>query len=81
MVDLAKRCQDLGFQASVLGELQDDMDVKAGIVREDYELVFVTPEFVINSNWFKVLFSSKYQGRIKFVVVDEAVLFSTGESS
>ena len=35
MVDQAERCQDLGFQASILGELQDDMDVKAGIVRDE----------------------------------------------
>ena len=72
MVDQARRCQDLGLQASFIGELQDDVDVKAGIVRGEYELVFVTPESLVDSNWRKVLSSSTYQGRIKFVVVDEA---------
>ena len=72
MVDQARRCQDLGLQASFIGELQDDVDVKTGIVRGEYELVFVTPESLVDSNWRKVLSSSSYQGRIKFVVVDEA---------
>ena len=30
MVDQAKRCQDLGLQASFIGQLQEDVDMKAG---------------------------------------------------
>ena len=72
MVDQMKCCKDLGLRAAFVVELQADNNVKDDVKRRQYSLQFLTPESIVDSHWQKVLPSSAYQERIKFVVTDEA---------
>ena len=71
MLDQSGRCKKFGLKATFVGELQKDQEVKDNVCKGLYNVVFMTPESVVDSQWRKVLSSLAYQGRIKFVVIDE----------
>ena len=56
----------------VSGELTDDL-TKERVCRGEYQLVFFTPEMIINNKrWRKVIGGDVYTERLKAFVVDEA---------
>ena len=47
--------------------------MKSSVARGDYQLVFFTPELIIDSSkWREVLKSSVYKSRMRALVIDEA---------
>lgn len=46
--------------------------VKAGVIKAEYSLVFITPELLLASKWREILHSTNYTRRVKAFVVDEA---------
>lgn len=58
--------------AYISGEVTDDM-IKEKACKGEYQLVFLTPEMVINNRrWRKMIESDVYTERMKAFVVDEA---------
>ena len=58
--------------AYVSGELTDDL-MKERVRRGEYQLVFFSPEMIINSKrWRKVIESDVYTERLQAFVIDEA---------
>lgn len=58
---------------SVTGVDELDDDSKQRIIRGDYQIVFFTPEKIIESSfWRKMLKSDIYMDRLKALVIDEA---------
>ena len=56
----------------VSGELTDDL-TKKRVYRGEYQLVFFTPEMIINNKrWSKVIEGGVYTERLKAFVVNEA---------
>ena len=58
--------------AYVSGEATDDL-IKDRVCRGEYQLVFITPEMIINhKTWRKVIDGDIYTKRLKAFVIDEA---------
>ena len=58
--------------AYVTGEPGNE-DVKRGVRKGEYQLVFFTPELLINNKrWRKVLGGEIYSNRLRAFVIDEA---------
>lgn len=52
---------------------QDSEDVKAGIIRGEYQVVYFTPEKIIaGKRWREMLVGEVYSRRLKTFVIDEA---------
>ena len=69
----AKKFNSQGILAAIVTGESDDEDVKRGVYGGKYDVVFFTPEILINSKrWRKVLTSDTYIRRLKALVVDEA---------
>ena len=72
MVEQAERLCNLGIDAIFIGELQTDTMEKQRVVRDDFEVLFITPEAIFHSSWRAVLSSANICDRIRAVVIDEA---------
>ena len=62
-----------GLKACHVTSEQDDENVKAGVLRGDYQVVYFTPEMLLeNKVWRRMLSGSVYSNRLCTFVVDEA---------
>ena len=72
MMDQHTRFSSRGLSTKFIGEAQTDPSV-CGTVLGEVELVFITPENLIeNRTYRKILLSSMYKNRLVVLVVDEA---------
>ena len=56
MLDQSKRWKKFDLKAAFVGELQKYEEVKDNVSKGLYNVVFMTPESVVDSQWRKVLF-------------------------
>ena len=62
-----------GLRTEFVGEGQTDRSVEKRVINGDYQLVFITPECIINSPKFrKMLLTPTYKDNLEALVVDEA---------
>ena len=62
-----------GLAACYIAGDQGDEGVKNGVTRGDYQLVFFTPEMLLDKRrWRKVLLGEVYSHLLRVFVVDEA---------
>lgn len=63
----------LGIRACHISGEQDDEAVKEGAVQGSYQVIYFTPELLLESKkWRKVLLSDTFSRKLRVFVVDEA---------
>lgn len=73
MLDQQSKFVPRGLQAEFVGEMQTDMLSKDKVIRGQVQLLFITPENLIeNRRYRKMLLSEVYQQKLVAIVVDEA---------
>ena len=73
MMDQRAKYTPRGLKAEFVGEAQTDPDIKDKVLKGDVQLVFITPESIINNSVYrKMLMSDVYTNKLVAVVVDEA---------
>ena len=61
-----------------MGEAQDNKDVEKRVIKGEYQLVFITPESIMeNTKFRRMLHSDEYRKELVAVVVDEAHCIKT----
>ena len=62
-----------GMTAEFIGETQDDPDAVKRVLNGSVQLVFISPESLINNQLYRnMLLSSRYKQRMVALAVDEA---------
>ena len=62
-----------GLKACYISSDQEDRDVKEGVVKGDYRLVYFTPEMLlVSKRWREKLLEEVYVHRLRTFVIDEA---------
>ena len=62
-----------GITAAFVGKEQDEKMVKDGVLKGQYQLLFIRPELLImNLQWREMLRSEVYQQNLVGLAVDEA---------
>ena len=75
MVDQCDKFKSLGMSADYVGETQDDRLAIERIVSGKTQLVFISPEAIINNQRYReMLLSSVYEEKLVAVAIDEAYL-------
>lgn len=73
MKDQVAKFSDRGLQCAYVGEEQDDLAVKAGVVAGDFQLVYMSPESLLCVLQWREMFRSEiYQKNLVAAIVDEA---------
>ena len=73
MMDQRQRFAPAGLAVEFVGEAQTDMEACASVVNGDIQLVYNSPESLLNSKQYWQMFqSSAYQTNMIAFVVDEA---------
>ena len=73
MLDQQSNFVPHGLQAEFVGEMQVDSSCKEKVIKGQVQLVFITPENLIeNRQYRKMLLSDIYQEKLVAIVVDEA---------
>ena len=73
MMDQHTRFSLRGLSTEFIGEAQTDPSVCGKVLRGEVQLVFITPENLIeNLTYRKMLLSSRYKDRLVVLVVDES---------
>jgi len=73
MLDQRHRFIPTGLSVDFVGEAQTDNDVRSRVVNGDVQLVYISPESILNTKrCWKMFQSSAYQERLVAFVVDEA---------
>ncbi len=63
----------IGLRACYITGEHDDEEVKKGIAKGLYQLVYFTPEMLLgNKKWRQMLFDKVYGSRLRAFIVDEA---------
>ena len=62
-----------GITAAFVGKEQEDKMVKDGVLKGQYQLLFISPEsLIMNLQWREMLCSEVYQQNLVGLAVDEA---------
>ena len=62
-----------GITAAFVGREQEDKTVKDGVLKGQYQLVFISPEsLIMNLQWREMLRSDVYQWNLVGLAVDKA---------
>ena len=64
MVEQAERLSEFGVNAAFVGELQKESVVNQKVSKGDVEVVLITPESILESQWREVLCSVTYRRRV-----------------
>ena len=73
MFDQRNRFSTMGLSAEFLGSAQDDPTVTTAVLNGTVQLVFISPENLLNNRKFRVMFEKDiYQEKMVALVVDEA---------
>lgn len=68
-----KKFNSQGISAALMSGADKNAEVIRGVSEGNYDVVFFTPELLINSKrWRSVLTSEVYAQRLKGLVIDEA---------
>lgn len=63
----------IGLRACYISGEQEDEEVKEGVVRGMFQVVYFTPEMLLsNKKWRRMLLDQVYRSRLRAFVVDEA---------
>lgn len=75
MVDQCEKFKSLGMSADYVGEAQEDKLAMQRVISGEVQLVFISPEAIINNPKYRqMLSSSVYKEKLVAVAVDEAHL-------
>ena len=75
MVDQCEKFKSLGMSADFLGEAQEDKLAMQRVISGEAQLVFISPEAIINNPKYRQMLStSVYKEKLVAVAVDEAHL-------
>ena len=78
MMDQAKKFVIKGLTAAFVAEAQDDPEVVRQILNGDVQLIFISPESLINNELYRnMLLTSQYKERMVAVAIDEAHCIKT----
>ena len=73
MFDQKKRFSSMGLSAEFVGSAQDDPVATTAILNGTVQLVFISPENLLNNSKFRSMFKKDiYQERMVALVIDEA---------
>ena len=73
MMDQSNKFVLKGMTAEFIGETQDDPDAVKRVLNGSVQLVFISPESLINNQLYRnMLLSSRYKQRMVALGVDEA---------
>ena len=73
MQEQARRFTAAGIKSGFVGEAQKDPDVRQKVLDGDLNLVYISPENLINNSRYRnMLLSPRYKQSLISVVVDEA---------
>ena len=73
MIDQQAKFTAMGLRTEFVGEAQDNREVVSGVLNGDVQLVFISPENLINNKSYRgMLLSDKYKSKLVGLVVDEA---------
>ena len=61
-----------GLKTAYVSKSMTDPEIKKGVREGKYQLVFFTPEAILNPSWRTVLITQPYQEHLVAFVVDEA---------
>lgn len=75
MIDQCEKFKSLGMSADYVGEAQEDKLAMQRVISGEVQLVFISPEAIINNpKYCQMLSSSVYKEKLVAVAVDEAHL-------
>ena len=64
MIDQQAKFTAMGLRTEFVGEAQDNREVVLDVLNGDVQLVFISPEILINNKSYRdMLLSDKYKGR------------------
>jgi len=73
MMDQKAKFERMGIKAEFVGETQDSQGVVAEVIAGRIQLLFISPESILNNKLFRgMLVSDQYKDKLVAVVVDEA---------
>lgn len=73
MMDQREKFTFHGLKAEFIGEGQRDREVEKKVLMGEYQLVYITPEGIMNSSRFRnMLLSATYKEKLVALVIDEA---------
>ena len=73
MFDQKKRFSSMGLSAEFVGSAQDDPVTTTAVLNGTIQLVFISPENLLNNKKFCTMFEKDiYQERMVALVIDEA---------
>ena len=71
MQEQAQRLTAAGIKSGFVGETQKDPIVRQKVLNGDLDLVYISPENLINNSLILMLLSQDYKQRLISLVVDE----------
>ena len=75
MVDLCEKFKSLGISADYVGESQNDRLAMQRVISGEAQLVYISPEAIINNPKYRQMLSSPvYKEKLVAVAIDEAHL-------
>lgn len=73
MIDQKQNLMRMGISVDFVGEAQDSDEAIRSVIRGDIQLVFISPESILNNKKFcNMLQRNKYQEHLVGLIVDEA---------
>ena len=73
MIDQQKKFVMKGIKAEFLGELQTDQAFISRVLKGDLQLLYISPEKILNNKRYRVmLLSERYAKKLEVLVIDEA---------
>ena len=73
MLDQKEKFTFMGLIAEFVGSTQDDSDVTKNVLSGKVQLVYISPESVLNNKKFRAMFQREiYQENLVALVIDEA---------
>lgn len=71
MIDQVSRMETLGIKAAFVGEGQTSSTVITDVKNGLYNIVFISPEAILESSWRYMLNTEVYQNCLSTLVIDE----------
>ena len=73
LMDQRAKFTPRGVKTEFVGEIQTDVEVQRMVLKGEVQLVFISPESIINNfKYRKMLLSPPYKANLVALVVDEA---------
>ena len=73
MMDQKAKFEQMGICAEFVGEAQDSKEAKVRVIAGEIQLIFISPESLLNSKSYRnMLVSNQYKRKLVALAVDEA---------